>query len=141
MNRRGYVHEICDTNDTNENPQAFHENHFQHRWSINLWTGIIGDKLIGAVVLPELLSSENYLIVLMATMEEYLEDPILTSNRDLIFQQDGAPAYYGLNVYDYLNCRHQVWIRCARPIFRPLCSADFTPSTSECSISGEEVGR
>jgi hypothetical protein len=29
----------------NENPHAIHVNAFQHRFSINLWAGILGDSL------------------------------------------------------------------------------------------------
>lgn len=111
-----------------ENPHAFRENHFQHRWSINVWAGIIGDKLIGPVFLPERLSSQNYLTLLTTTVEEFLEDLPLTVYRDVIFQQDGAPAHYGRYVRDYLNRRHQVWIGRAGPIAWPPRSPDLAPN-------------
>lgn len=46
---------------TDENPHAVVESRHQHRFSLNVWLGILGDRLIGSVFLPNRLTSEVYL--------------------------------------------------------------------------------
>ncbi|KAJ8896891.1 hypothetical protein PR048_002237 [Dryococelus australis] len=55
-----------------ENPHTVHEARHQHRFSITVWTGILGDRLIGPYLLPNRLNDEmdhnfiaNELLVLL----------------------------------------------------------------------------
>ena len=45
---------------SHENPHAAVGTNFQHRFSINVWCGIIDDMLIGPVVLDDRMTGQNY---------------------------------------------------------------------------------
>ncbi|EZA56081.1 hypothetical protein X777_03191, partial [Ooceraea biroi] len=43
-----------------ENPHVVRQGAFQYRWSINVWTGIIGNQVIGPYFLPPRLTGDIY---------------------------------------------------------------------------------
>jgi hypothetical protein len=60
-----------------ENPQTTFQSRHQHRFSINLWAGILGDGLISPYILPQRLTGCSYLNFIVSTLPELLEDVLL----------------------------------------------------------------
>ncbi|EZA49331.1 hypothetical protein X777_12361 [Ooceraea biroi] len=57
-----------------ENPHAVVESKHQHRFSLNVWVGILRDRLIGPVFFPNRLTGAVYLDFLNNTLPPLLED-------------------------------------------------------------------
>ena len=85
------------------NPRGTAEKKFQHRFSINVWCGMIDDTLIGPVIVADLLTGKNYLDVLQNGLPEQLEDVPLATRIVMCFQHDGAPSHYTRLVMQHLN--------------------------------------
>jgi hypothetical protein len=66
-----------------ENPQQIRERGFQQRISINMWAGIMGNRLIGPHVLPQHLNGEEHLIFLQNVLSVPLDDVPLLVWRDM----------------------------------------------------------
>lgn len=76
------------------NPHVIREGHHQHRWKINVWAGIIGDRIIGPYLLPQILDGPAYTVFLRNVLEELLDDVPLVVRRQMWYQHDGAPPHY-----------------------------------------------
>jgi hypothetical protein len=108
------------------NPQVIHQGRFQHRFSINVWAGIIGTHLIGPFVLPARLTGENYLNFLNVDLPGLLEEIPLEIRRAMWFMHDGAPAHFTLNVRHFLNVSYgPQWIGRGGPTAWPPRSPDL----------------
>lgn len=127
--RNGIVNFHNDHIWSHENPHGKKTKAFQHKFSVNVWAGIIGDTLIGPIILPDRLNGENYLQFLRTVEPELLDDvPLATRQRGIIYQQDGAPAHYALAVRNWLNINYpDRWIGRDGPILWPPRSPDLTP--------------
>lgn len=109
-----------------QNPHMIREQNFQHRFSINVWAGIVGDNLIGPYVLPARLNGETYLNFLRANLPELLEDVDLQTRRNMWLMHDGAPAHFTRNVTTYLNETFpNKWIGRSGPISWPARSPEL----------------
>jgi hypothetical protein len=110
------------------NPHAKRPSHFQHRWTLNVWAGIVGDRVLGPCFLPPRMSSQLYLDFLQNELQELLDDLPLIALRQMWFQQDGAPPHYGRQVRTYLDREFEGrWIGRGGPIPWPPRSPDLTP--------------
>lgn len=76
---------------------------------LNVWAGIIGNRIIGPFFFNGNLTGgmyleflQNYLIPSLAELFPNHEDPDLPDER-LWFQQDGAPPHYSETVRQYLD--------------------------------------
>ena len=47
-----------------DNPHGTVESNYQHRFSVNVWCGVIGDQLTGPYILPQRLTGDIYANVL-----------------------------------------------------------------------------
>ena len=47
-----------------DNPHGIVESNYQHRFSVNVWCGPIGDELIGPYIIPQRLTGDIYANVL-----------------------------------------------------------------------------
>ena len=74
---------------------------FQHRFSINVWCGMIDDMLIGPVILDDRMTGQNYLDFLQNELRKQLEDVPLATRIAMYFQHDGAPSHYTRQVMQY----------------------------------------
>lgn len=115
--------------DKGANPHWKKQVSFQRKFSVNVWAGVIGRHLIGPHFLPETLNGDNYLEFLQNELPNLLEGvPIMESEREIIFQNDGCPAHYRVTVREHLdNCFPDKWIGRAGPIPWPARSPDLTP--------------
>lgn len=100
----------------------------QRRFSLNVWMGIIDDNLVGPYFLPNNLNGEAYETFLENEVFGLLIDVPLAARRHMIYQHDGCPAHFRINVRDWLN-RHfpNRWIGRGGPIPWPARSPDLTP--------------
>ena len=80
-----------------ENPREVHRFRYQHRFSVNVWAGIVGDSLIGPYLMPSPLTGQRYTMSLSDTLPLLLDDVPLGVRRRMWFQHDGAPAHNAVN--------------------------------------------
>lgn len=112
-----------------DNPHATWEHSHQYQFSVNMWAGIIDNKLIGPIELPARLNAEHYLNFLRDDLNTLLEDIDLETRRLMWYQHDGAPPHYARVVRNYLNQEFpDRWIgRGSETIQWPPRSPDLTP--------------
>lgn len=110
-----------------ENPNAIRQSHSQHRFSINVWAGIINRKLIGPHIFEERLDGNQYLHFLENILPNLLQNENVNL-RGMYFQHDGAPPHYARIVSEFLNNRYpNRWIGRGGPHYWPARSPDFNP--------------
>ncbi|KAJ4442624.1 hypothetical protein ANN_04213 [Periplaneta americana] len=88
-----------------ENPCATVPSHHQVRFSLNMWAGIIGDRLVGPHVLVNRLTGQAYTNFLENTIPHVLEDTPLINRQHIHFLHDGAPAHFSRTARRYLDRR------------------------------------
>ncbi|KAJ4425962.1 hypothetical protein ANN_27588 [Periplaneta americana] len=116
-----------------ENPRATVPSHHQVRCSLNMWAGIIGDRLVGPHVLVNRLMGQAYTNFLENTIPHLLEDTPLINRQYIHFLHDGAPAHLSRTARRYLDRRFpDRWIGRDGPIAWPLRSPDLNLSISTC---------
>lgn len=109
-----------------ENPHSLRVANSQYQFSINIWAGIIGNDVIGPVVLPNRLDQESYLNFLRNDLPELL--PLFMRNGTMWFQHDGAPAHFAAVVRTYLADTYgHRWIGRGGPVAWPPRSPDLNP--------------
>lgn len=110
------------------NPKLTREHSFQHRFSLNVWAGILNDEIIGPYFIEGRLTGETYLNLLRTMVSNMLDDIPLSNLRGLWFQQDGAPPHYHRDVREYLTQEFgECWIGRGGPVPWPARSPDLTP--------------
>ncbi|KAJ4432524.1 hypothetical protein ANN_21146 [Periplaneta americana] len=111
-----------------ENPRATVPSHHQVRFSLNMWAGIIGDRLVGPHVLVNRLTGQAYTNFLENTIPHVLEDTPLINRQHIHFLHDGAPAHFSRTARRYLERRFpDRWIGRGGPIAWPPRSLDLNP--------------
>jgi len=82
------------------NPHETCVTKFRRRFSVNVWCGLLGNKLIGAFVFDNNLTGNTYEVFLRNELPALLEDiPLMRSQ--IYFQHDGAPPHYTRHVREY----------------------------------------
>lgn len=110
------------------NPHVIREDHFQVRFSVNVWAGVIGDRILGPYFIEGRLTGGTYLEMLQGVIEEMLEDVPLAFLQNFYFQHDGAPPHYAREVRQYLDEQFPShWIGRGGPVAWPARSPDLTP--------------
>lgn len=113
---------------SNENPYVTRQDAYQHRFSVNVWAGILDNCLLGPYFIDGRLDSLSYLNILNSVVNEMLRDVPLSVRRHLFYQHDGAPAHYQVRVREYLNNHFgDRWIGRGGPVPWPARSPDLTP--------------
>ena len=87
----------------NENLHAQHAHGSQQRFGINVWAGMVDDRLTGPYFLPVRLTGHSYLTFLQEVLGKLLEDESLDIRRRLWFQNDGAPIHFAGAIRDHLT--------------------------------------
>ena len=110
------------------NPHAIRPQRHQVRWSVNVWAGILGNRMIGPYLLPERLTGHSYLVFLRDVLTDFLDDIPLAAIHGLWFQHDGAPAHFSSPVRNWLDMEYPGrWIGRGGPVLWPPRSPDLTP--------------
>lgn len=105
-----------------QNPHATREFGHQQRFSVNVWLGVINNRIVGPIYLPNRLNAAAYINVL----DQVLDDLPLAVLADMVFMHDGAPAHYAIDVQNWLNRFFPGrWIGRGGPIFWPPRSPDM----------------
>lgn len=111
-----------------ENPRIIVENNFQRRFSVNVWCGILGDRLVGPFFIDGTLNQEKYHQLLTENIDIFLDDLPLAELNRVYFQQDGAPPHNARINVDLLNTKFGGrWIGTNGPVRWPARSPDLTP--------------
>jgi hypothetical protein len=93
----------------------------QQRFSVNIWAGIVGDHLLGPVIL-----SPFWMEHLQNMLPLLMENLSLAMRKDIWFQHDGASPHFSLVVRAHLNNTYGEQWR-AEPVAWPARSPDLTP--------------
>lgn len=110
-----------------ENPHWIREVNHQRPWSVNVWCGIIGDKLIGPYFIDGNLNGIKYRNILEEKLPRLLEDVSLEVRQNMWFQHDGCPAHYSRGAREVLDrLYNNRWIGRKGPINWPARSPDLT---------------
>lgn len=111
-----------------ENPHKVIENHFQQRFHVNVWCGLVNDKLIGPYVIEGNLNRDTYHAFLLNQLQTLLEEVPLETRVNLWFQHDGAPPHSSRQVVGLLRDEFgQKVIANNGPVHWPARSPDLTP--------------
>lgn len=88
-----------------ENPHLGRESHTQYPQKINVWAGIFNDQIVGPFFIEDNLNGPLYLQLLQDAVVPRIVEIIEESGEDLdpIFQQDGAPPHYAVQVRTFLD--------------------------------------
>jgi len=113
---------------SHDNPHETSVTNFQRRFLVNVWCGVLGNKLIGPLVFDNNLTGNTYETLLRNELPGLLEDIPLMIRSQIYFQHDGAPPHYTRHVRDYLNESFpNRWLGHGGPVAWPLRSPDLTP--------------
>ena len=113
---------------THDSPHETSVTNFQRRLSVNVWCGVLGNKLIGHFVFDNNLTGNTYEAFLRNELPGLLEEIPLMITSQRYFQHDGAPPYYTRHVTDYLNeSFSNRWLGRGGPAAWPPRSPDLTP--------------
>ena len=88
---------------SHDNPHVTSVTNFQRRFTVNVWCGLFGNKLIGPFVFDNNLTWNAYEVFLRNELPDLLEDIPLMIWNQMYFQHDGTPPHYTRHVRDYLN--------------------------------------
>ena len=113
---------------SHDNPHETRVTNFQRRFSVNVWRGVIGNRLIGPFVFDNNLTGNTYEAFLRNELPGLLEDIPLMVRSQMYFQHDGAPPHYTRHVREYLNeFFPNRWLGRGGPVAWPPRSPDLTP--------------
>ena len=88
---------------SHENPHETRVTNFQRRFSVNVWCGVLGNRLIGPFVFHNNLTGNTYEAFLRNDLPGLLEDTTLMVRSQMYFKHDGAPPHYTRHEREYLN--------------------------------------
>jgi len=64
-----------------DNPHGTVESNYQHRFSVNVWCGVIGDQMIGPYIFSQRLTGDFYAHFLQKELPALLENVPLQTRR------------------------------------------------------------
>jgi len=95
---------------------------------VNVWCGLLGNKLIVAFVFDSNLMGKTYEVLLINGLPGLLEEILLMIRSQIYFQHDGTPPYYNRHVREYVNESFpNCWLGRGGPVAWPLRLPDLTP--------------
>ncbi|XP_050307511.1 uncharacterized protein LOC126744196 [Anthonomus grandis grandis] len=86
-----------------ENPHRFLESHTQHPQKLNVWAGILNDRIVKAFFIERNLTGKKYLTMLRNEIVPVINEIAGDNFNITYFQQDGAAPHYAINVRNYLD--------------------------------------
>lgn len=112
---------------SSENPHWLTTIDNQHVWKINVWCGILDDRIIGPIFIEGNLNRFRYRDLLVQDLPDALEDIPLGLRQRMWFQQDGCPAHTSQLARNSLNQLFpNRWIGKYGPVNYPPRSPDLT---------------
>ncbi|XP_031777035.1 uncharacterized protein LOC116415815 [Nasonia vitripennis] len=99
----------------------------QHRWSLNVWCGIVNGYVIGPYFFNGNVNQHNFLEFLRDHLPGLLEEVDLETRQRIWVQLDGAPPHFARILRTFLNERYpNQWIGRGGPVAWPPNSPDLT---------------
>lgn len=99
----------------------------KYKWSVMVWAGVIGERVIGPYFFRMTVSGRSYLEFLENELPRLLEILPLNVRRNMWWQQDGAAPHRADPVIEYLNNAFEGrWIGLRGPVYWPPFSPDMT---------------
>lgn len=86
-----------------ENPRWLREVCRQSPWSLNVWCGLLNNKIIGPYFIDGTLNSRKYEQILTEVLPQFLEDIPLCIRQSMWYQHDGCPAHSAQIITEVLN--------------------------------------
>lgn len=113
---------------SDSNPFWVRESRTQYPEKLNVWAGILNNRLIGPFFIDGNLTAAKYEAMLRNEIVPTIKEIVRDNFENVWFQQDGAAPHFGLNVREYLNrvFPHR-WIGRRGVIDWPARSPDLTP--------------
>ncbi|XP_025270745.1 uncharacterized protein LOC112639812 [Camponotus floridanus] len=110
-----------------QNPHWLREVEHQRQWSVNVWCGIVGDKIVGPYFIEGNLNGETYRNFLQNQLPLLLEDVPLNVRQQMWFQHDGCPSHYSRTAREVLDREFNGrWIGRGGPVNWPARFPDLT---------------
>jgi len=110
------------------NPHWAREDKSQYPQKLNVWAGILNNRIIGPFFIEGNLNAASYEIMLRNQIIPAIRAITGENFENTWFQQDGAPAHYGRDVRAYLDAVFvDRWIGRRGAIEWPARSPDLTP--------------
>lgn len=127
FHKNGYVNRHNCHYYATDNPHIIRATQSQFRWTLNVWAGILGDRIIGPVFFNGHLTGRSYVEFLQTELVNFLDDIPLATVCRMWMQQDGAPPHQVRQARDFLNEHFpNRWIGTGGPIRWTLRSLDLT---------------
>ena len=113
----------------NENPKWVIQSKRQYSQKVNVWCGLLRERIIGPFFFNENLNGERFLEFLNTELWEEIHNLPITYRQELYFQLDGAPIHNTAGVREWLHDTFpEKWIGRSSPNFPwPPRSPDLTP--------------
>lgn len=111
-----------------ENPHIISATNFQQRFSLNVWAGIVADKIIGPYFIDGTLTGVKYRDFLENVLPELSRVAELPNDmlENVWYMHDGAPPHYSIVAREYLNeIFPRRWIGRGGPVNWPARSPDL----------------
>jgi len=70
------------------------ESNYQHRFSVSVWCGVIGDQMIGPYIFPQRVTGDIYASVLQDELPALFENVPLQTRRQMYYQHNGPPPHF-----------------------------------------------
>lgn len=112
-----------------ENPEWVINCKSQYSQKVNVWCGILNERIIGPFFFEGNLNAQRFLEFLEHDFMDALENIPLQDHRNLHFQLDGSPVHNAALVREWLNTHFEnCWIGRNSPLVEwPPRSPDLTP--------------
>lgn len=112
---------------SDNNPHWMVEAHTQRPQKLNVWAGILGETIVGPFFIEGNLNGVKYLEMLQEHIVPAINE-IVQGTFNPVFQQDGAPPHYNVNVRTFLDQQFPgQWIGRRGAIEWPPRSPDLAP--------------
>ena len=113
---------------SDKNSHAIVERNSQHRFSANVWCGVLYNQFVGPGVLPNRLTGSAYVDFLENELPLLLEEAPLAKRIRTVFQHDGTSAHYRRLVTYHINLTFpERWIDRGGHVYWPPRSPYLTP--------------
>lgn len=127
FHRNGFVNRHNYHYYSTENPHRLHTNNYQHKWSLNVWGGIVDNYAVGPYFFERKLNGQEFLRFLREDFPRLIEHLPNHIKHEMWFQLDGAPAHFMRDVREELDIMFpEKWIGREGPILWPPRSPDLT---------------
>lgn len=127
FHKNGYVNRHNYHYYSTENLHKTFVNNYQHRWSLNVWGGIVNNYVVGPYFFNRKLTGQEFHRFLREDFPRLIEDLPDEVKNMMWFQLDGAPAHFMREVREELNLMFpNKWIGRTGPISWPPRSPDLT---------------